>query len=56
MDVAMSSGATSFCSPLVMFLSITFLAAISVSPVIATKGMPFWLAYCICFFILLASG
>lgn len=53
---SISSGVTRFCSPLTMFFSITLPSAISVSPTMATYGICFTLAYCICFFILALSG
>ena len=51
-----SSAASNFCSPVIIFFSITLPSAISVSPAIATKGMDLAFAYCICFFILTLSG
>ena len=53
---SISSGVTRLCSPLTMFFSITLPSAISVSPTMATYGICFTLAYCICFFILALSG
>ena len=54
--VMSSSVVTSCCSPVSIFFNVTFPAAISVSPTMATKGICLALAYDICFFIFAASG